>query len=132
MHLSSVFLISLALSLDLTTSLPLPAEFYIQRHKISLVPDIYLIFKIMTAFRKHSSPIASCLPPTANQENIGSRMLMETNHLDAVTLNTYLTRKTLLLNAGRQNIMFIIYWKCFVELILIIQVRHYFSSCSIL
>lgn len=48
----------------------------------------YLIFRIMTASREHSSPGASWFPPTAYQENIGSRMPTETDHLDAVTLIT--------------------------------------------
>lgn len=78
----------------------------------------YLIFKIMTAFIEHSSPVASCFPPTPYKENIGSRMPTTPNHLE--TLNSYLTKKLMLLKIWGQNVVFVIYCKCWFNWIFII------------
>lgn len=60
----------------------------------SRVPELhYFIFKIMTAFREHSSFVAGWFPPTAYKENTESRMPAEPSPLDAVTLISYLTNK---------------------------------------
>lgn len=47
-----------------------------------------MIFKIMTAFREHSLPLAIWFPPTDLQKIIGRGMFMGPDYLKAVTMFT--------------------------------------------